>query len=806
MIPESLSIEERCRILGGASTWRTHAIENAAIPAIKMSDGPNGVRGEAEGADLLPGVVVPVGIALGATWNVELLGQIGDLLGLESRRKGVHVLLGPTVNLQRTPIGGRVFEAYSEDPELTARLGVAFVKGVQAHEVAVTVKHFVANDTEIERMDVDAIIDESTLRELYLRPFEAMVKEANAWGIMSAYNQLNGEFCAHNRWLLHDVLRKEWGFDGFVVSDWGGVHETEPAVHAGLTIAMPGPRTVYGENLAIAFEHGRVEEADINDRVSEVLKLIERTRAGERSADKPQESIDDPKERALARQAATEAMVLLRNEGHLLPLEPSTKVALIGANAEATRIMGGGSSSMESHPYQSIKEAVVERFGEESVRYELGATIDKYLPPFTGSALRTPDGEIGLLAEFRNGRDLDSPIVSTTVVYSTNYRSFGNPPLGVGEGHFWVTLRGELIPDHDGPYELGAIVGGKAHVTVADQMLVDDPRRALPRGDWTFGHGSEEQKMVVEAQAGVPIPVRIDCSGINGFAVFTLGGAPLNPPPYLERAVEAAREADVAVVVVGTNDEWETEGVDRTTISLPGDQDDLIRQVVAAAQKTVVVVNAGGPVAMDWANEVDAIFTAPFAGEETGPAVAAILAGDAEPSGRLPITYPRRLEDSPAWPYYRPLNGKQRYGEGRLMGYRGFEANGVEPLWPFGHGLGYGTVTWSKPALSTTEIDGDSTVAISVALTAGSDRDRHEVVQVYITHPNGEMPPKTLAGFAKVLVPAGETVTATIELSQVAWRRFDSTNGDWVVDPGERKVLVAASSADIRAELNLRIR
>ena len=324
----ALSLDDKCALVAGRSTWRTHAFPDAGVPQLKMSDGPNGVRGEGHGGSGTPGVVVPAGITLGATWDPDLVGEIGSLIGTEARRKGAHIVLGPTVNLHRTPVGGRTFECYSEDPELTGALASAYVRGVQSHDVAVTVKHFAANDTEIERMSVDVDVDERTLRELYLRPFERTVKEADAWGIMSAYNRLDGEFCAHNRRLLTDILRDEWGFDGFVVSDWYGVHDATGAANAGLNLEMPGPVRIYGNKLAAAVERGDVDEAQVDRLVRDLLVLANRTKADERSADDPEQSVDDPTERALTRRAAIAGTVLLRNDpvdgSPVLPFDVTT--------------------------------------------------------------------------------------------------------------------------------------------------------------------------------------------------------------------------------------------------------------------------------------------------------------------------------------------------------------------------------------------------------------------------------------------------------------------------------------------------
>ncbi len=807
-----LSLDDRCLLLGGATAWRTHGFPEAGLPVIKMSDGPNGVRGEAGPEGLVPGVVVPVGIALGATWDPALVERVADLLGKEAVRKGAHVLLGPTVNLARTPIGGRVFEGYSEDPELTARLAVAFVRGVQAHDVGVTVKHFVANDTEVDRLSVDARVAEDVLREYHLRPFEAAVKEADAWGIMSAYNKLNGEHCAENHWLLTEVLREDWGFDGYVVSDWGGVHDTVGAARAGLTLAMPGPETVFGPALAAAVRRGDVDEEQVDGRVAELRLLAERTRAAERSADKAQETVEDPAERALCREAAVAGLVLARNEEAALPLAPEARVVVIGPNAVHTRALGGGSSTLRSLDQPTIAEALTDRLGDRLLGVHQGTTIDRHLPVVDRDRARTPDGRPGFLVEFRNGTDPDAPVVATQVTERSAVTNFGSAPDGVGDGQYRITIVGEVVPEHDGPHRFGATITGKGRVTVGDTVVLDDPDRTLPRGEWLYGFGCEEQTEVVECRAGVPVPVHISTTGVRRFAAVSFGMAPVIPPPRIEQAEAAAAEADVAVVVVGTSDEWETEGADRTTIALPGDQDELVRRVAAAAPHTVVVVNAGGPVALPWLDEVDAVLLASFGGQETGPAVADVLVGAADPGGRLPVTYPVRLEDAPAWPHYAPVDGVQTYGEGRLFGYRGHDASGVAPTLPFGHGLSYGPSTWGEarlsagstgPSGSAGSVAADEGVTVAVDVTATGDRPATEVVQVYVTHPHPDQPPKALAAFAKAVVAPGDTVTVEVAVPAAAWRRWDLGTGGWVVDPGPRQVLVAASAADVRSTLTV---
>ncbi len=617
----ALSLTDKCRIVAGKTTWKTVAFPEAGIPAIKMSDGPNGVRGEGHGGGGTPGVVVPAGITLGASWDVELLGEIGSLLGTEARRKGAHVLLGPNVNLHRTPVGGRTFECYSEDPELSGALAAAYVQGVQSHDVAVTVKHFVCNDTEIERMSVDVQIDDRPLRELYLRPFERAVKEGGAWGIMSAYNKLNGEHAAQHRGLLTDILRTDWGFDGFVVSDWFGVHEAVSAANAGLNIEMPAPVRIYGKKLEEAVERDDVTEAQVDLLVRDILVLANRVKADERDADVEEQSVDEPAERALTRRAATAGTVLLRNNpvaalasAPVLPLDASslTSVAVLGPNATIDRSMGGGSASLVPLGHRTLLDALTDRVGPDSatgasVTFEPGVRIDRLTPVVLKSQLRQPDGEPGLRIEYVNGRDWSGDTVVVQPTPTSMIRFFGSTPDGVDPRGFSTRISGSFIPDSDGPHTVGVVSTGPFTLSTNGATLVEDPRMELPRSEEFFGYGSIEATATLECTAGTPVEldVRWATSELNGFAALRVGIRSPEPADLMDRAVAAAAAADAAVVMVGTNDEWETEGFDRTTMDLPGLQDELVRRVVAANPRTVVILNAGSPVTMDWADPTD---------------------------------------------------------------------------------------------------------------------------------------------------------------------------------------------------------
>ncbi len=832
----ALSLDDKCRLVAGETTWRTHAFPDAGVPQLKMSDGPNGVRGEGHGGSGTPGVVMPSGITTGATWDPELTSELGALVGTEALRKAAHIVLGPTVNLHRTPVGGRTFECYSEDPELTGALAAAWVRGVQSHEVAVTVKHFAANDTEIERMTVDVDVDERTLRELYLRPFERTVKEANAWGIMSSYNRVAGEYAAHNRRLLTEILRDEWGFDGFVVSDWYGVHQAGPAANAGLSLEMPGPVRVYGAKLVAAVERGDVDEAQVDRLVRDLLVLANRVRADERSPDTTEQSVDDPAERALTRRAAIAGTVLLRNEPittatgarPVLPIESSTirRIAVIGPNADIDRCMGGGSASLTPFGHRTLLAALTDRIGpgtdtDAEVLYEPGVRIDRLTPVIRKGQLRSPTGERGLTVSYVNGSDWDGDVVLEQPTPTTLVRFFGSVPDGVDPMKFSARIDGSFVPDTDGPHTIGVVTTGPMAVAIdtgsgLDEVLADRDGE-LPRSEEFFGYGSIEVTHTIECTAGVPIPLQIGfatASG-NGFAAIRVGIRSQEPADLMDRAVAAAADADAVVVMVGTNDEWETEGHDRTTMDLPGRQDELVRRVVAANPSTAVVVNAGSPVTMDWADADDpasapAVLTSFFAGQEQAEALVDVLFGVADPGGRLPTTIPRRLADHPAYLHHRPDHdstgaGIQRYGEGLFMGYRGYDARGLRTRFAFGHGLSYGGAEWGTPTVSATTIAAGDVVNVTVPVAAISDRDATIVVQGYVAPvaSSAVRPPKELKAWAKLVVAAGETATATLTFGADAFHHWDTATAAWTIEPGDYDLVIASSAESEHARVRV---
>ena len=800
----SMTLEEKCRLLGGASSWRTNAIPRLGIPAIKMSDGPNGVRGESQGTTRTPGLNIPTSIVVGASWDVHLALQLGVLLGREARRKAVHVVLAPTVNLHRTPIGGRTFECLSEDPELSAQMASAIVRGVQSQEVAVTVKHFAANDTEVDRMTVDALVDETVLREFYLRPFESTVIDAGAWGVMSSYNKVNGHHAANNRELLHEILRVDWGFDGFVVSDWFGAHDTVESIRAGLDIPMPGPSTIYGKKLLKAAEQGVVAEADIDARVETVLRLIERTRADEFPASSVEITVDDEYEREIVRNAAVAGTVLVRNVANALPLEPGSvdSIAVVGPNARATRTQGGGSSGMQAMQTSTILDGLRARYGDHVVSWRRGTSIDKLAPVVEAERMRTPEGAFGWRVDYFDRDEVNSTPRYSTITDRSVLTFFGAAPQGVDPFDFTVVVTGEFIPEVDGTHDVSLVITGMGSLSVNGEVVVDDPLGQLPRSREYFGFGSEEQVHGIPMKKGVPVKFEARMRTRAGFSALRIGIAEPLDTNELKDAVAFAAKADAAIVVVGTNEEWETEGHDRDSIALPGQQDELVRQIAAVNPRTIVVVNAGAPVAMPWFNDVHAILIGFFGGMEMGNAVARIIAGDDDPGGRLPVVYPVRLEDSPAMRDYAPVDGVQRYTEGEWYGWRGQAKNGVDPLIPFGFGLSYGESVWGAPRVTVDRSWPRCEVMVPVSCV--SSRPATEVVQCYVRRVGDSNPPR-LAGWSKRLVQPSSFADIPVQIPWTAFRRWNPGRRTWQVQGGKWEILVATSSLGIRTSLIVEI-
>ena len=805
-----MTLDEKVSLTSGATFWTTVPIERLGVPAIKVTDGPNGARGASWNGDVTS-ASFPVGIALAATWNTNLIERVGRALAEEVKSKGAVVLLGPTVNIHRSPLNGRNFECYSEDPYLSAQIAVAYVSGLQQEGVAACIKHYVCNDSEFERQSISSEVTERALHEIYLPPFKAAVQEAGVWSIMSSYNKINGTFASENAHLLRDILKDDWGFDGVVMSDWFGTYSAEVA-NGGLDLEMPGPARWLGANMLQSVKDGQVSEAIVDDKVRRLLLLIDRVGALDNPGISPERAADSPKQRALLREAAAESIVLLKNDRNVLPLDPAKieKLALIGPNAKTAQIQGGGSAQVTPHYVVTPLDGVMNRAGSQfEIGYEPGCANYKMMPLADPQHLR-PDPERNeqrLKAEFFNNPDL-----AGEPTYTRTYRKFNlmwmrdDVPPGVEPYNFSVRLTGVFTPPDTGTYTFSLVSGGVSRLFVDGEEIVDNWTSQRP-GEAFFGFGSAEVTGGYAMIGGKPYQLRVDYSIKDARMLHALriGCLPPLPEDAAERAARLAADADVAVLFVGLGGEWETEGHDRANMDLPAAQNDLIAKVAAANPNTVVVLNTGSPITMPWLDDVAAVLQAWYPGQECGNAVADVLFGDVNPSGRLSQTFPKRLEDNPAFVNYPGENGKVYYGEGIFVGYRYYDKKKVEPLFPFGFGLSYTTFEYNNLSVISELSDADGAVHVKVDVTNTGSRMGQEVIQVYVRDVASRLvrPEKELKAFSKIRLQAGETETVTLSLNRDALSYYDPAENGWLAEAGTFEILVGTSADDIRARAAL---
>ncbi len=726
----ALTLEEKLSLVSGAGLWHTAAVPRLGIPAMKVSDGPNGVRGETFGAHT--SACFPCGSALGATWDPDLLGEVGRALGEQAGSKAVHVLLAPTINLHRTPLAGRNFECYSEDPFLTGVLASAYVKGVQSRGVGATLKHFVANDSEFERHTMSSDIDERPLRELYLKPFEMAVREAAPVAVMSAYNRINGIPASDHRELLTGVLRDEWGFDGFVMSDWYGTRDTVASALSGLDLEMPGPASVFGDRLAAAVAAGQVAESDLDRMVGHLLGAMGRLGVAEKVAENDTESSDDrPAHRELIRRAAAEATVLLHNPSGLLPLDASSisSLAVIGPNSDQAVIMGGGSAQVfpatTVTPLEGIREALGDRV---EIGHEVGCTIHQKTPEADVrmlTPLDSPEGEGGrsgwtvtYLRKSEVAADPAAAAVRRSVASRSRFQWMGRRVGDITTGDLIVRLEADLTPPVSGDWTFSLVSAGTSRLWIDGELVVDNTTDWKPGSEF-YGAGNDEVTATVHLDPGTPHRIKVEVVAHEGsrFCALRVGIAAPEPADLMERAVSLAERSDVAVVVVGHNSDWETEGRDREFLALPGRQVELIERVTAANPRTIVVLNAGAPVEADWVEWTGATMCIWYPGQESGRALADVLFGAVAPAGRLPVTFHHRIEDTPSFGNYPGEFDHVRYGEGLLMGYRWYDTRDIEPVFAFGFGLTTSKVEWGPAALVGNPESDDLTVRVPLTNT-----------------------------------------------------------------------------------------
>jgi beta-glucosidase len=796
-----MTIEEKIDMIGGVDDFYIRAYPQLGLPRLKMADGPVGVRNGG------PSTAMAGGISLAASWDPVLAERVGSEIGRDARAKGVHFMLGPGVNIYRAPMNGRNHEYFGEDPYLASRIVVGYIEGMQSQGVSSTIKHYIANNSEFDRHNTDSIVDERTLREIYLPSFEAAVKEAHVGAVMDSYNLTNGTHMTQNAALNIDLLKKDWGFSGVLMSDWDSTYDAVAAANGGIDAEMPSGKFMNRANLLPAIHQGQVSVATIDDKVRRILRLAIRLRWLAREQTDLTISRDNREGDQIALDAAREGAVLLKNEGGLLPFKKANgmSVLVVGPNAYPAVPVGGGSARVEPFHPVSLIEGISDYVGNSGqVYYHPGLLNPSEMADATNFSTTAKGDVPGLKAEHFAGDDLQGePLLSRTELHV----NFGPPSRKIlpdlALSSRWT---GYYNPAKAGTFDLFVCSsgedGGFYRVSVDDKTVLDDWNDAKELlGIATFTLDATPHKIVLERHGHSRwLGARLRM-GITRHGDYVLQDA---------RALAA--KANFVVVAVGFDPESESEGADRT-FRLPPGQDELIQQMTAANKNTVVVVNSGGGVDMtDWIANTPALLQDWYPGQEGGKAAAEILFGDVNPSGRLPATFERRWEDNPVHDSYYPQPGTNRviYKEGIFVGYRGYEHNGTKPAFPFGYGLSYTTFKYDNIAIQPAgpAVSNDTLSVplfqVSFDVTNTGAREGADVAQVYVATPKLKvpMPPKELKGFARIELKPGEKKTAKVILDGRAFSYYDVDAKQWRAEPGEYQILVGRSSEDIELRGN----
>ncbi|KZO89750.1 glycoside hydrolase family 3 protein [Calocera viscosa TUFC12733] len=819
---KQLSTAEACELITGVGNWYTAEIPRLKIPQIKVSDGPNGIRGN-KFFNGTPAKSLPCATGLAATWDTDLIGEAAAvILAAEGRLKSAAVLLGPTCNIQRSPLGGRSFESFSEDPHLNGMMAAFYISNLQKNGISACIKHFVCNDQEHERVASDSLVSERALRELYLYPFMLAQKYAEPWAYMTSYNRINGTHCSENPRLLEEILRKEWGYDGLVMSDWYGVYSVVESVKAGLDLEMPG---VDGwrqtSKLIRSVESQKLTVEEIKARAKRVLQLVQRIAKASPEildGDQQERSSDPPEHRALLRKVAASSIVLLKNENDVLPLDTKKikKLAIIGPNAKAAVIGGGGSASMKASyiitPFDGITAALPK---DVEVTFAEGCQAHNRAPTLEQEIV-TEDGRPGWIATFYEVKadgSLTAPV--DNVYLEETYQLMTDADINLKGVNWWAIFKGKLRPRKEKiKFQFGLTVAGRAKLFVNDKLLIDVWTKQR-RGEAFFNTGTEEEFGTVVLEAGSAADIRLEFCNLsaptetdaserpNPNAGIRLGGFEVyDEEEALQQAVNVAKSADAVIVVVGLNADWESEGYDRKDLELPRKTNELVDRIAKANSNHVVVMQSGSAVTMPWVHNVSALVQAWYLGNETGNAIADVLFGKVNPSGKMSITFPKRLEDVPSFLNYGNQNGKVRYAEDLFVGYKHYQSHEIKTLFPFGYGLSYTTFEYSNLDVSKpTTKKNDFTATVKLTVTNTGKLIGSEAVQLYITPPEGLLarPALALKAFSKARdIPAGKDVKITLELDKYAVSYYDDKVMAWRADKGEYGVLIGASSEDIK--------
>lgn len=791
-----MTLKEKISLLAGKDDWNFMGVERLGIPELGVMDGPHGVRIVDDGRRWKGATTAfPTGASMASSWDPELLEKVAGAVAEEVKGVGGDILLGPCVNIVRHPLNGRTFETFSEDPYLNGQLAISYIKGMQDRGVGTSLKHLACNNQEAERMRGSSEVDERTLREIYLPAFEAAVKEAKPWTVMCAYNRVNGVYASESSHLLTEILREEWGFEGIVVSDWGATHSTVPSLKAGLDIEMPGPAK-FTKGLEEAVQTQQIDESVIDQSVARILGMIFRSGKMKPEYAKRTGKLNTPEHIALARQLAEESIVLLKNEKELLPLaaEKLKSIAVLGPNANQLQMSGGGSAEID-RPFHNVTplDGLRERLGGKvEIKFEEGA-LNYEEPPFIDIRRLTPsEGKgHGLWGEYFTNEEFKGKPALTQVDGNMNLWWGGSSPAPeIDPFSFSARWTGSLTVPHPTKYTFKVSGFGTCRLFVDDKMIIECGAKGQ----------SVTLDLVPEKSYGVRLEyIRPASAGANaglGLYVGVAKGTDLSG--QIEKAVKLAASSDVAIIFAGMARRIEQEGVDRPDLDLPGNQEELIRAVVRANPKTIVVLNAGCPVAMPWVDEVPAILDMFYPGQDGGSAIADVLLGAVNPSGKLAVTFPKRIEDTPAFLDY-PGSRQVRYGEGIYVGYRYYDKRQIEPLFPFGFGLSYTTFEFGKiegPATFTE----DEEITVTVPVKNTGARKGKVVVQLYVHDVASSVgrPVRELKGFSKIELAPGESTKVSFKLNSRAFAFYDPHHAEWIAESGEFEIQIGDSSRGIK--------
>ncbi|KAI9050375.1 hypothetical protein LZ554_005540 [Drepanopeziza brunnea f. sp. 'monogermtubi'] len=805
-IIEEASVKEKLSITSGLDFWHTNPLPRFSVPSIKCSDSANGVRGSKFFASN-PGLCIPCGSGLGATWNKSLLLSAGSLLSKECKAKGVHVWLAPTLNMHRSPLNGRGFESPSEDPFLGGMLAAKIIEGVQSGGTAAVLKHFVANDQETEKRSVDVVVSERALREIYLMPFMLALKHGKPDAMLTSYNKVNGVHVSESKKLLKGVLRGEWGFNGLIVSDWFGTYSAGAAFEAGLDLEMPGPCLYRSSNAFIALSTGKLELKDVDAAASNVLRFVQKVSAQEVASEEGMRNFSE--DQALNRNLATESIVLLKNDNGILPLSPGCgSLALIGPNVKNAAACGGGSASL--HPYytSSAWEGINAQVSPGTeVKYEAGVYNHVLLPVLNKNNIINEDGNPGATVEFFHEpySVSDRKAFDRTSITEAAYQLMDYTHAQKGT-KFYISMRGMFVPECSGTYQFGLASYGASDLYVNGKLVIDNStmQEAEPGGMF-FGCGSKEVRGIVEMEEGNTYEFRMEAgnaatSKLTGGLIDLPGGAcrlgaclKLEEDEGILRAVNLAKRCSNTIVVVGLNSDYEKEGRDRATLSMPAGYDALVSAVLAVQPSAIIVTQSGTPVSVPWRHEAKSMIHCWYGGSEGGNALGDIIFGKSNPSGKLPMTFPDRLENTSCFLTFGSDNGKARYDEGIFVGYRWHDKTGRGAAFPFGHGLSYTTFAIRDLEVSSTEVE---LVIENTGTRAGS-----EVLQMYVSKgPEKSVfkrPAKELKGFEKVTLEPQDVLLVSLPVDKYSTAVWDEKRDAWACEKGIYTVMVSVGDQSL---------